>query len=40
VGEETEMPRVEILISEGVVSDIISKDENERSQYFRNWALA
>lgn len=39
-GIETENPRIEILVLNATVTGIVSKDQNERINYLRSWALA
>lgn len=37
--EYTECPVVEILVQQALVSGIISKDQNDRREYFISWAM-
>lgn len=39
-GVETPSPRIEILVSEAIVSRVVSKDQKERVEFFKSWALA
>lgn len=38
-GEHSSNPILEVLIDSAIIKSVISKDENERIAYFKNWAI-
>jgi hypothetical protein len=40
MGKETNNPRIEVLVKKAIISNVISKSQSERREYFKSWALA